>query len=91
MCLALVVGGMIGSGIFLLPAQLWLYVGACVSALVLGIARAAAVAGFFFGLWALWGSGLEAGGLSLLLMLTAVPLYLLRSPAQQPAEQAAVA
>ncbi|HEU4959201.1 MAG TPA: amino acid permease [Sphingomonas sp.] len=72
-------------------ATLWLYVGACVSALVLGIARVAAVVGFFFGLWALWGSGLEAGGLSLLLMLTAVPLYLLRPSAAEPTEQAAVA
>jgi APA family basic amino acid/polyamine antiporter len=72
-------------------ATLWLYVGACVSALVLGIARVAAVIGFAFALWALWGAGLEAGGLSLALMLTAIPLYLLRPSTQQPAEEVAVA
>jgi APA family basic amino acid/polyamine antiporter len=44
-------------------ATLWLYVGACVSALVLGIARVAAMIGFAFALWALWGAGLGAGGL----------------------------
>jgi APA family basic amino acid/polyamine antiporter len=71
-------------------ATLWLYIGACVSALLLRVARVAAGVGLLFGLWALWGSGLEAGGLSLALMLTAIPLYLLR-PAAEPGEKAAVA
>ncbi len=68
-------------------ATLWLYIGACLSALKLGIARGAAAIGLAFGLWAMWGSGLEAAGLSLLLMLTALPLYWLRSAAlaEQPA------
>ena len=71
-------------------ATLWLYIGACVSAFVLGIARIAAAVGFVFALWALWGAGLEAGGLSLVLMLTAVPLYLLRPSAQDSSKQAPV-
>ncbi|MGN6269684.1 MAG: APC family permease [Sphingomonas sp.] len=69
-------------------ATLWLYIGACVSALLLGVARVAAVVGLLFGLWALWGSGLEAGGLSLLLMLTAVPLYALSLRSRGAAEPA---
>lgn len=76
-------------------ATLWLYLGVCVSALKLGLARIAAAAGLAFALWAMWGSGIEAAGLSLLLMASAVPLYLLRSvgaaPAQQPACAAPVA
>ena len=60
-------------------ATLWLYIGVCVSALKLGLARFAAVAGLAFALWAMWGAGIEAAGLSLLLMASAVPLYLLRS------------
>lgn len=71
-------------------ATLWLYIGACVSALLLRVAPIAAGIGLLFGLWALWGSGLEAGGLSLVLMLTAIPLYLLR-PAAEAAEETAVA
>jgi APA family basic amino acid/polyamine antiporter len=63
-------------------ATLWLYVGACVAALVTGIARKAAAAGLVFGLWALWGAGWEAIGWSLALMLTALPLYYWRP--QQP-------
>ncbi|AJP71092.1 APC family permease [Sphingomonas hengshuiensis] len=63
-------------------ASLWLYIGACVSALVMGIARPLALAGIAFSLWAMWGSGVEAGGLSLVLMLTAIPLYLLRGAAR---------
>lgn len=56
-------------------ATLWIYIGACVSALALGILRPVAILGLAFAFWALWGSGWEAGGLSVILMLTAVPLY----------------
>ncbi len=56
-------------------ATLWLYLGACLSALVLGVRRAAAGLGLAFGLWALWGAGLEAVAWSVALMLTALPLY----------------
>ena len=58
-------------------ATLWFYAGACVSALVLGVARPAAAIGLVFALWAIWGAGYEAIGLSLALMVTAVPLYYL--------------
>lgn len=67
-------------------ATLWLYLGICISALRLGLARIAASVGMAFALWAMVGSGLEAAGLSLLLMASAVPLYLLRpARAEQPA------
>ena len=66
-------------------ATLWFYAGACLSALVLGKARLLAAIGLAFSLWAIWGTGLEAIGLSLALMVTAVPLYLLRGSAQQTA------
>ena len=67
-------------------ANLWLYLGACVAAWVCGVARVPAVIAGLFCLWAIWGAGWEAGGLSVLLMLTALPLYLF-SPrlAEQPA------
>ena len=74
--------GMTGVLTFMLQlttaATVWLYVGACVAALATGIARAAAGIGLLLCLWLLWGSGLMALGLSILLMLTAVPLYWLR-------------
>ncbi len=69
-------------------ATLWIYMGACLAALKAGIARPAAVLGLAFAAWALWGTGAEAAGLSVALMLTAIPLYLLRPKtalAEQPA------
>ncbi len=66
-------------------ATLWLYVGACASALALGIARVPAAIGLAFAVWALIGSGFEAGGLSVVLMLTAIPFYFLAlRRAEQP-------
>lgn len=59
-------------------STLWLYFGACAAALVLRVAPVAAVLGLGFALWALAGAGIEAGGWSLALMLTALPLYWLR-------------
>ena len=74
--------GMTGVLTFMLQlttaATVWLYVGACAAALATGIARPAAVIGLVLCAWLLWGSGLEVLGLSVLLMLTAVPLYWLR-------------
>ena len=69
-------------------ASLWVYAGAAIGALVLGIARPFAAVGLLFAGWAMWGAGLEAVGLSLGLMLSALPLYLLRSgnTAPEPAE-----
>ena len=66
-------------------ASLWLYIGACFSAIILGSTRIAAFVGLGFAMWAMVGSGFEAAGLSVVLMLTAVPLYFLalrRAPAK---------
>ncbi len=67
---------------------LWFYGGICVAALKIGLARVPAAVGLGFALWAMWGSGLQAVALSLILILTAVPLYFLR-PATALAEQPA--
>jgi basic amino acid/polyamine antiporter, APA family len=70
-------------------STVWLYFGACVAALRLGVARVAAAVGVLFCLWVLAGAGTEAALLSIALMLTAVPLYWLRP--KHPAEKAPVA
>ena len=59
-------------------ATLWLYVAICVAALVRRVATGLAAAGLAFTLLAFWGAGIEASGLSLVLMLTALPVYGLR-------------
>jgi APA family basic amino acid/polyamine antiporter len=56
-------------------ATVWLYFGACLAALKLGLVRGAALIGLAAACWVLWGSGLEPLALSVALMLTAVPLY----------------
>jgi len=69
-------------------ATLWLYLAICVAALVRRIAMPTAAIGLAFSLFAFWGAGWEAAGLSVVLMLTAIPLYFLRpraSLAEQPA------
>lgn len=71
-------------------STVWLYFGACVAALRLGIARIPAGVGLLFCLWVLAGAGTEAVLLSIALMLTAVPLYWLR-PREQPTNEATVA
>jgi APA family basic amino acid/polyamine antiporter len=62
-------------------ATIWLYIGVCVAALRLGIARAAAVIGLLFSAWVMIGAGVEAVAWSIGLMLCALPLYWLRGPA----------
>jgi len=62
-------------------ATMWLYVGACVAALKLGVARIAAVLGLIFCGWVLVGTGLEANALCFVLIVSAIPLYLLRTRA----------
>ena len=59
-------------------AAVWFYVGACVAAVALGIARALALVGIAFSAWVLWGCGVQPLAWSVALMLTAVPLYFLR-------------
>ncbi len=69
-------------------ASLWLYAAICIAALLRRVAVVTAAIGLPFSLFAFWGAGVEASGLSLLLMLSAVPVYLLRSrrvAAEQPA------
>ena len=69
-------------------ATLWLYLAICIAALVRRIAMPAAAIGLVFSLFAFWGAGWQASGLSVVLMLTAFPLYFLRpkaSLAEQPA------
>jgi APA family basic amino acid/polyamine antiporter len=56
-------------------STVWLYAGACLAAFKLGVARTAAALGLAVAAWVLWGSGLVPLGLSVALMLTAVPLY----------------
>lgn len=57
-------------------ATLWLYLALAASAIRRGIVRWVAVIGGLYALWTLWGAGIAASGLSLALMLTAVPFYL---------------
>jgi APA family basic amino acid/polyamine antiporter len=64
-------------------ASLWLYLAICVAALIRRVAVAAAAIGLAFALFAFWGAGAEASGLSLLLMLTALPVYWLRPRAAE--------
>jgi APA family basic amino acid/polyamine antiporter len=69
-------------------ATLWLYVAVCVAALRKRVAMPAAAVGLAFSLYAFVGAGREAFLLSFVLMLTALPLYLLRPRtglAEQPA------
>jgi len=69
-------------------ATLWLYLAICVAALIRRVAMPAAAIGLVFSLFAFWGAGWEASGLSVVLMLTAIPLYFLRPKAtlaEQPA------
>lgn len=62
-------------------ATVWLYVGGCAAALMIGVARPVAMVGLGAAAVIMWGSGQEALLLSCALMLTAVPLYLLRPKA----------
>ena len=59
-------------------ANLWLYIGACAAALKLKMTPVAAVIGLAFSALTLWGAGWYVVGLSVALMLSALPLYWLR-------------
>lgn len=54
---------------------LWLYLACAAVAVKRGIAVPFAILGLLFGVWSLWGAGLEAAGLSVLLMFAGLPLY----------------
>lgn len=59
-------------------AVLWFYLAICAAALKRRVAVPASLLGIAFAIFAMWGAGWQATGLSLLLMLSAVPLYWLR-------------
>lgn len=56
-------------------AVLWLYLALVIAALKLRIALAFAIPGGIYALWTLWGAGLDASGLSLILMASVLPFY----------------
>ena len=56
-------------------ATLWLYLGVAAAALRFRVSMIVAAAGLGYALWTLWGAGLAASGLSLVLMLAGLPLY----------------
>jgi basic amino acid/polyamine antiporter, APA family len=57
-------------------AVLWLYLAMTIVAIRLRTALVFAVPGAAYALWTLWGAGVEATGLSLVLMISVVPIYL---------------
>jgi APA family basic amino acid/polyamine antiporter len=57
-------------------ASLWFYLAIALAALRLGVSRPLAALGVVFALATLWGAGIVASGLSLVLMVAGLPLYL---------------
>jgi APA family basic amino acid/polyamine antiporter len=56
-------------------ASLWFYLAVALAALRLGVSRPLAALGVLFALATLWGAGIVASGLSLVLMIAGLPLY----------------
>ena len=56
-------------------ASLWFYLACALAALRLNVVRPAALVGAGFATWTLWGAGIGASGLSLVLMVAGLPLY----------------
>lgn len=79
----LMVGGATGVGAHLLDfmlrlttaAAIWIYIGVALSALMLRRSRGWAAISILFSLWVLYGAGIEAGGLGIVLILLGLPLY----------------
>jgi basic amino acid/polyamine antiporter, APA family len=59
-------------------ATLWLYLAVALAAIRRGVVRAVAAIGAAYALWTLWGAGIGASGLSLILMASVLPFYALR-------------
>ena len=57
-------------------AAIWIYIGVAIVALMLGRRQIMAAVSIGFSLWVLYGAGLEAGGLGIVLILLGFPLYL---------------
>lgn len=55
-------------------ASLWIYLACALAAFHLGIIRPVALVGAAYALWTLWGAGIEASGLSFVLMATGIPM-----------------
>jgi len=80
----LMIGGATGIGAKLLDfmlrlttaAAIWIYIGVAIVALMLGRRQIMAAVSIGFSLWVLYGAGLEAGGLGIVLILLGFPLYL---------------
>jgi APA family basic amino acid/polyamine antiporter len=80
----LMIGGATGIGAKLLDfmlrlttaAAIWIYIGVAIAALMLGRRQIMATISIVFSLWVLYGAGLEAGGLGIILILLGFPLYL---------------
>lgn len=56
-------------------ASLWLYLACAVAAVRLKVAVPWAIIGAAYALWTLWGAGVAASGLSLVLMAAGLPIY----------------
>jgi APA family basic amino acid/polyamine antiporter len=67
-------------------AALWMYLGCAAAALRLRVAMPVAALGTAYALWTLWGAGLNASALSLLLMIAGLPVYYWSRRAAQPGE-----
>ena len=57
-------------------AAIWIYIGIAIAALMLRRRQIMAAISILFSLWVLYGAGLEAGGLGIVLILLGFPLYL---------------
>ncbi|MBO9518458.1 MAG: amino acid permease [Porphyrobacter sp.] len=68
-------------------ASLWLYLACALTAIRLNVARIWAVIGAVYAIWMLWGAGIGASGLSLVLMVAGLPIYWW---AQRPSGEQAV-
>lgn len=66
-------------------AALWLYLACAAAAVRLKVAVPWAAIGAAYALWTLWGAGIVASALSLVLMLAGLPIY---AWARRSAEQA---
>ena len=70
-------------------AALWLYLACAVAAVRLKVAMPWAIVGAAYALWTLWGAGVAASGLSLVLMAAGLPLYWWARRERGSVEQAA--
>ncbi|MFT4054468.1 MAG: amino acid permease [Novosphingobium sp.] len=57
-------------------ATLWLYLACALAAWKLQVCRPFALVGALYSLWALWGAGIAASGMSFILMASGLPIWL---------------